>query len=93
LEKKKNNRLFEKHPPPRGILDHYRRENGLAVDDAPASDASPGARAVEAAGDVCSVGCVGEIDTPADLARAVAGAGPDALVIVDYYKTACGACR
>lgn len=87
----------------RGILDSYRRERGLAVDSPPTADGPPtppvdgdadGGCAVTWTGDtVCSIGCVGEVETPADLDAAHSAAGADALVVVDFYKTACGACR
>jgi hypothetical protein len=83
---------------PRGILDHHRREKGIAV-ETPAADAASttptdgGCGATWDPEGACPVGCVAEVESPGDLAAARASAGDDGLVIVDYYRTACGACR
>lgn len=37
--------------------------------------------------------CVSAVYTIDDMQSALAEAGPDALVVVDFYKTACGACK
>lgn len=41
----------------------------------------------------CFVECVTQVFTQDELQAALDEAGPDALVVVDFYKTACGACK
>lgn len=41
----------------------------------------------------CFVECVSAVYTVKDMQAALAEAGPNALVVVDFYKTACGACK
>lgn len=41
----------------------------------------------------CFVECVTQVFTQDELQAALDDAGPDALVVVDFYKTACGACK
>jgi thiol:disulfide interchange protein len=41
----------------------------------------------------CFVECVSPVITEQELQSALDEAGPDALVVVDFYKTACGACK
>ena len=81
-------------PPPRGILDAVR---------AATAGARPTEDEDEEEGDAleaCPIGCVTEIPGAeaddgglAAFDAALAAAPPGALVVVDFYKTACGACR
>jgi hypothetical protein len=41
----------------------------------------------------CFVECVSQVNTTEEMQSALTEAGPDALVVVDFYKTACGACK
>lgn len=41
----------------------------------------------------CFVECVQRVDSIEELQAQLDAAGPDALVVVDFYKTACGACK
>lgn len=41
----------------------------------------------------CPVECVTEVYTPEEFQQALDAAGPTALVVVDFFKTACGACK
>jgi thiol-disulfide isomerase/thioredoxin len=41
----------------------------------------------------CFVECVSQVNTIKEMQSALTEAGPDALVVVDFYKTACGACK
>jgi thiol-disulfide isomerase/thioredoxin len=41
----------------------------------------------------CFVECVSQVKTNEEMQSALTEAGPDALVVVDFYKTACGACK
>ncbi|KAF6265411.1 hypothetical protein COO60DRAFT_1633537 [Scenedesmus sp. NREL 46B-D3] len=41
----------------------------------------------------CPVECVTEVFTPEEFQQALQAAGPSTLVVVDFFKTACGACR
>lgn len=83
----------------RGILDSYRRERGLPVPD----DDSAGAVALqqlrtppESSEDddlECPVECVQELKDVAALDAVLNSAHPNTLIVIDFYKTACGACR
>jgi len=90
-------RLFA--PPPRGILDAFR-----ASQPSTSSNLGGSAEAEEAGGSdgdllgACPIECVIELvgaegDGVAAFDEALAAAHPTALVVVDFYKTACGACR
>jgi thiol-disulfide isomerase/thioredoxin len=73
-------------PPPRGILDAFRAAAGEEDDNEEDGDDA----------DACPVDCVAEIATPSDLDSALSAAAslsPATLVVVDFYKTSCGACR
>ncbi|KAF8066341.1 ENGASE2 [Scenedesmus sp. PABB004] len=83
----------------RGILDAYRRDKGLP---SPGGAATAQQRqqqqrqprpAVDDDEEDCPVECVEEVFTPEQFAAALAAAGPSALVVVDFFKTACGACK
>lgn len=41
----------------------------------------------------CFVECVTQVYNIQELQTQLDEAGPDALVVVDFYKTACGACK
>ena len=83
------------HPTvPRGILDSFRAATASSAKaEKDLTDDEEG----DALG-ACPLDCVLEIqgaegDGVAAFDAALAAAGPTALVVCDYYKTACGACR
>jgi hypothetical protein len=43
--------------------------------------------------EVCKVECVKSLDTLEQLDAFFASVAPDSLVVLDLYKTSCGACR
>ncbi|KAK9792735.1 hypothetical protein WJX73_001490 [Symbiochloris irregularis] len=81
-----------------GILDSYRREQGIAVAEPPQKAEEP----IEEEDDdwpeqnddeVCTANCVREVHTAKQFDRAIASAPAETLVIVDFYRTACGSCK
>lgn len=77
-----------------GILDSYRREQGQATAERPAGvenkDTDPDSSHDEGA---CSAECVREVFTAEQLDGAISRADPKTLVVVDFYRTACGSCK
>jgi thiol-disulfide isomerase/thioredoxin len=73
-------------PPLRGILDSYRAAS--ASTEAGEDDDGDGHDA-----DVCPVECVAAVAGVEGFDAALREAGPSTLVVVDFYKTSCGACR
>ena len=89
----------------RGILDSYRSaQQAAAPPPAPENNSDLD----DEGGEACPVGCVTEITKKSELSRALAAAeargGSSAsssssaplspgIVVVDFYKTACGACK
>jgi len=78
---------------PRGILDSFRAATASSAKAEKDDDEEEG----DALG-ACPLDCVMEIqgaegDGVSAFDAALAAAGPTALVVVDFYKTACGACR
>lgn len=76
-------------------MDSYRREKGLPVPgvDAPAAPASVKEAEEEGEEGGCPVECVKEIFTDAEFDDIISKAPADQLLVFDFWKTACGACR
>ena len=82
----------------RGILDSYRSSTASTSDAAGAGGDGGGGDDDDDGAGACPIDCVCEVvgaegDGLSAFDAALAAAGPDALVVVDFYKTACGACR
>jgi thioredoxin-like negative regulator of GroEL len=86
-----------------GILDKWRQDNGIAVSDTSSSASAATLLqrqsykpivSVDADEDApCPVECVTEVFSSDELQQALADAGDTTLVVVDFFKTACGACK
>ncbi|CAL8465367.1 g4903 [Coccomyxa elongata] len=71
----------------RGILDTYRRDQAVA-------EAQRASKSEDRSDEeTCPAECVKDIFTVEDLDDALEGAGENTLVVVDFFKTACGSCR
>lgn len=77
--------------PPGGILDSYRAASSAS--SAASDDGGDDDDLDDDGLDACPIDCVTEVETPEDLDAILADVAPSTLVVVDYYKTACGACR
>ncbi|KAK9903253.1 hypothetical protein WJX75_000800 [Coccomyxa subellipsoidea] len=71
----------------RGILDKYRQDQAVV-------EAQRVVKDEEGADDeTCPAECVRDIYSVEDLDNALEKAGENTLVVVDFFKTACGSCR
>lgn len=91
----------------RGILDSYRRERGGPATESTSGSSSDEADAHTAVESLlleegihfteedtpCCTDCVIEVERPQDLDLIFSSALPDALVVVDFFKTDCPACK
>jgi len=80
----------------RGILDSYRASQGNApstVDSAPKEDSSVRGPAVSADEDECRADCVTEVFDKSEFDGELRSVSPSTLVVVDFYRTACGSCK
>lgn len=78
----------------RGILDSYRREKGLPLTEA-AQERSPAVTkelSVEP-DELCPIDCVRTVHNLQEFNSVIYGVSKDTLVVCDFYKTACGACK
>lgn len=86
-----------------GILDSFRKERGLPIPgqqgsttqtiDKPQPRQPSKQQQAAADEEECPVECVTEVYTPEEFQQALQAAGPRTLVVVDFFKTACGACK
>eukprot|EP00878_Enallax_costatus_P009146 GHUV01009560.1.p1 GENE.GHUV01009560.1~~GHUV01009560.1.p1 ORF type:complete len:233 (+),score=63.30 GHUV01009560.1:599-1297(+) len=91
----------------RGILDKWRQDKGIAVPDSSTNTSAatlvqarpqqPVRRrdsSIDGEDDIpCPVECVAEVYTADELQQALDDAGQSTLVVVNFFKTACGACK
>eukprot|EP01025_Chloroclados_australasicus_P030536 TRINITY_DN3064_c0_g1_i3.p1 TRINITY_DN3064_c0_g1~~TRINITY_DN3064_c0_g1_i3.p1 ORF type:complete len:267 (+),score=27.92 TRINITY_DN3064_c0_g1_i3:111-911(+) len=82
-----------------GILNSYRKERGIEQPDGEAPERSPERPPAQPLlvfesvdDETCPAECVTEVFTKDEMKHALLDA-KDSLVIVDFYKTACGACK
>lgn len=85
----------------RGLLDSYRQEKNVETEQTkkqppkrvrhPRSVDNPSKKDDEEA--LCSPDCVRDIHTAAEFQDILETENPNTLVVVDFYKTACGSCR
>eukprot|EP01023_Acetabularia_acetabulum_P036371 TRINITY_DN34359_c0_g1_i1.p2 TRINITY_DN34359_c0_g1~~TRINITY_DN34359_c0_g1_i1.p2 ORF type:complete len:200 (+),score=29.82 TRINITY_DN34359_c0_g1_i1:189-788(+) len=77
-----------------GILDSWRRSKGLLVqEDNPKIEQKQPKTFAEGEDEICPVECVLEIFTPEEFKTHVQGAAPETLVVCDFFKSSCGACK
>eukprot|EP01026_Neomeris_dumetosa_P050818 TRINITY_DN4460_c0_g1_i3.p2 TRINITY_DN4460_c0_g1~~TRINITY_DN4460_c0_g1_i3.p2 ORF type:complete len:202 (-),score=23.87 TRINITY_DN4460_c0_g1_i3:162-767(-) len=79
-----------------GILDSWRRSKGIPVQEGGVATKQPQKNqniVIEGADEVCPVECVQEIFTPAEFKENVKQATKGTLVVCDFFKRSCGACK
>jgi len=82
----------------RGLLDSYRQEQGITSDSqkvkAPKRVRHPRSVDNEPKEDtLCTPDCVRKISTASEFEEVLSSTPKETLVVVDFYKTACGSCR
>ncbi|KAK9805662.1 hypothetical protein WJX72_010705 [[Myrmecia] bisecta] len=80
-----------------GILDSYRKSQGATVsaDDDDPIDKPAAASSMDGADadSPCPVECVQQIYTVKEYDDAIQNASTETLVVIDFYRTACGSCK
>lgn len=75
-------------------MDSWRREQGIVVETRKVPEASVASQSHDAADDVvCPASCVEEVLTQQEFDDILSSAAPDTLVVFDFYKRSCGACK